>query len=214
MPDQRRASRRQAAEPVPVALALDGDVRVVVEGDDAGRLRRAGHHHPDVLAHLLEVADEIGVAGVEADPDAGQVRALRQRVHGDDAVEAVLAGSSPAAAPRELDVALVGEHRHVVAPAPGGGGGEVVEAPVGLLGLLTHSASARSASSSAIASRSRRPASSAARHRPAPGEDRAHLVGRVGRRRVQHGVAVGAAQAQPLRQRADELLGPDRTPPT
>ena len=50
------------------------------------------------------------------------------------------------------------------------------------------------------------------RHRPAAGEDGPHLVGRVRRGRVEHGVAIGTAQAQPLRQGADELLAPDGSP--
>ena len=63
---------------------------VVVEGDDGGGLGGSRHHHPDVLAHLLQVVDELGVAGVEPDANPGQVRSLRQRVDGDDAVGAVL----------------------------------------------------------------------------------------------------------------------------
>ena len=44
-----------------------------------------GTMKPGVLAHLGQVAHELGVAGVEAGPGAGQVRALRQRVHGEHA---------------------------------------------------------------------------------------------------------------------------------
>ena len=101
---------------------------VVVEGDDAGRLGRAGHHHPDVLADLLQVVHEVGVTGVEADPAAGEVGALGQRVHRHDAVEPVLEDAAAGTVPRELDVALVGEHRHAVGATPRGDRAEVVDA--------------------------------------------------------------------------------------
>ena len=60
-----------------VAIALHRDVIVVVQRHHARGLGRTGHHHPDVLAHLLEVVDELGIAGVEAEPSSGQVRPLR-----------------------------------------------------------------------------------------------------------------------------------------
>ncbi len=83
-------------------------------------------------------------------------------------------------------------------------------APVGLLGEFTQRHSARSASLSSIALRSSRQASSTgtgtARQ---PREHRAHLVGGIRHSRVEHRVAVGSPQVQPLRQRADELLRAD-----
>ena len=51
---------------------------VVVEGDDTCGLRRAGHEQADVLAHLLQVRDQLTITGIEADTKAGQVRTLRQ----------------------------------------------------------------------------------------------------------------------------------------
>ena len=69
---------------------------IVVERGDTGSLRRPGHHHADVLAHLLEVADELGITGIEADPDAGKIRTLRQRVHRHEPVEARLQDRAPA----------------------------------------------------------------------------------------------------------------------
>ena len=80
-----------------------------------------------MLAHLLQVVHQLGVAGVEADPQAGQVRALRQRVHRDHAVEPVLEDRARRPVPGELDVALVAEDRDAVAPAPRRGRAEVVE---------------------------------------------------------------------------------------
>ena len=71
---------------------------------------------------------DVGVAGVEADPDAGQVGPLRERVDGHHAVDPVVEdrrGRPPG--PGELGVALVGEHGHAPRPSPGGGGAEVGE---------------------------------------------------------------------------------------
>ena len=82
-----------------------------------------------MLAHGAEELDQLGVAGVEADPDAGQVRALGERVHGHHAVGAVLEHRARRAVPGELGVALVGEHRHAVGPAPGRLRPEVAQAP-------------------------------------------------------------------------------------
>src|SRR5690349_14728375 len=64
----------EALEAAVVSGALLGDMGVVIQGGDGGRLSGSGHHHPDVLAHLPEVVDELGVAGVEAHSQAGQVR--------------------------------------------------------------------------------------------------------------------------------------------
>ena len=128
MPDHAREHR------APCARAGAGSGRAAAR---RGRRRRAhatpaawagpGTIMPTCLRTSLEVLDQIGVAGVEADPDAGQVRPLRQRVHGDHAVEPVLEDRAAAALPRELDVALVGEHRHVVGAAPRRRRTEVVE---------------------------------------------------------------------------------------
>ena len=43
-----------------------GGVVMDFEGSDAGGLGRTGHHHPGVLADLLQVLDEFGVTGVAA----------------------------------------------------------------------------------------------------------------------------------------------------
>ena len=81
---------------------------------------------------------------------------------------------------------------------------------MGLLGLLTHSGQrAIGVGRSDRGEVERTVGVGRHRDRPATGQDRAHLVGRVRHRRIQHGVAVGSPQAQPLRQRPDELLGPD-----
>jgi hypothetical protein len=94
------------------------DVLVVRERGDACCLRRTGHQHPDVLAHLLEVLDEVPVARIEADAETGEVRPLRERVDGDDTVTAGLEDRPRRAVPRELRVALVAEHRDPVATTP------------------------------------------------------------------------------------------------
>ncbi len=79
-PTIRRGPRR-AVRVEPVARALHLDVGIVVERRHAGRLGRAGHHHSDVFADLLQVADEFGVTGVEADAQSGEIRTLRQRMN-------------------------------------------------------------------------------------------------------------------------------------
>ena len=103
----------------------------------------------------------------------------------------------PRPVPRELDVALVGEHGDAVGPTPGRGCAEVVERAGRVARAVDPQARApgrRRAAS--MASRSQ-PAALGQRHghRPAPGEDRAHLVGRVGDRRVEDRVAVRACAA-------------------
>ena len=87
-----------------------------------------------MLADLGQEADEVAVAGVEADPDPGQVRALRQRVDGHHAVDPVLEERRRRAVPGELGVALVGEDRDAVGPAPRGRPARSVRARSGWTG--------------------------------------------------------------------------------
>ncbi len=183
---------------------------VVVEGDDGGRLGGTRHHHPDVLADLLQVVDEFGVAGVETDANPGQVGTLRQRVHGDDTVGAVLQDRPRRALPGELHVALIGEHRHVVDATPGGDGAEVV-ARAGRIARRVDPQRQRSSRVRLVDGVEGQLSVGRERHgnRTAPGEDGAHLVGGVGDLGVQHRVAVRTAQLQPLRKGADELLRAD-----
>ena len=84
----------QEGQPLPVAAPLRHHVVVVGQGGHGGGLHRAGHHEAGVLAHVAEELDQLGVAGVEADPDAGQVGALGQRVDGHHAVGAGLRAPS------------------------------------------------------------------------------------------------------------------------
>ena len=185
-----RSRSRSRCMPGQVALALQLDVLVVAEGDDRRGLDRAGRHQPGVLAHLAQVVHELGVAGVEADPRAGEVVPLGQRVHGEHAGRCRCAGRSSArSGPGELGVALVGEHRDAaLAPPPGGG----------VRGRAARRWGSPASSPTGTA-RGRRPSSvdvveRLVRHGAAAGERRAHLVGRVADRRVEHGVARRVAQ--------------------
>ncbi len=61
-----------------IPLGLFGDVGLVGERSDSGGLDRTGRHEPGVFADLAEVVDQVGVAGEEAGPGTGEIRALRQ----------------------------------------------------------------------------------------------------------------------------------------
>ena len=139
---------------------------VVVEGDDAGGLSGTGHHHPDVLADLLQVAHQVAVAGVEADPHPGEVRPLGKGVHGDHPVEAVFQDAATATGPGELHVALVGEDRHAVVTPPTGHCPEVVDAPGWIPGTVGPEDQGASASAGSTASSSSPPVGVNGRARP------------------------------------------------
>ncbi len=165
---------------------------------------------PTCLRTSRQVLDEVRVAGVEPDSHAGQVGALRQRVHGDHTVETMFEDRTAPSSPRELHVALVGEHGDAVPPAPCRGGAQVVDGAGRVAGAVDPQCQ-RSRRIGRVDRRQVQP--SGLRewdgHGAASGQRGTHLVGRVGDRRVQHGVEVGSAQPQPLRQRAHELLRAD-----
>ena len=94
------------------------DVLVIGVGHRRGCLYRAGDHEPGVLPDLAQVLHQRGVACVEPDAHSRQVGALRQRVHRDHALGAVLEDRAPAPLPCELDVALVAEHRNASSATP------------------------------------------------------------------------------------------------
>ena len=146
---------------------------------------------------------ERGVARVEADAQTGRVRALRERVHRHHPTQAVFEDGAGAVGPRELHVALVAEHGHAVVATPGRGGAEVGQLAGGVAGGVDPEAEGAGRVGLGQV------AQVGERHGPASGQHRAHLVGRVADRGVEHGVAIGRAQLQPLRQRGHELRGPD-----
>ena len=109
---RRRARDRARASASPhelaaldVAGALHVDVRVVAERGRGRGLHHRRRHEPGVLAGLDEVGDEIGVARVEADAHAGEVRALGDAVHREHTVEP--GRKDRRGLGRELGVALV-----------------------------------------------------------------------------------------------------------
>ena len=167
---------------------------------------------PACLRISARYSTSVGVAGVEADAHArpgssawtASARPAPRRCR-------AARRSCGAPVPGELGVALVGEHGHRRAPGPTPPPRPGRSArPVGLDGLFTHRHSARSASSSATADRSRPPSARGGHlHQPAAGQARPHGVGRVGQRRGQHGVAPGRAQLQEPRRGGHELLGAD-----
>ena len=143
-----------------------------------GRRRRRpgpgpGTIRPACWRTAREVGHQLGVAGEEADPHPGQVRPLRQRVHGHHALQARLEDRTGRALPGELGVALVGEDRHPVPASPGGRRGQVGQ-PARRVGRRVDPEQQRPAR--------RRPGAMAARSRPA-------AVGRG--RRDGHGPAAG-----------------------
>ena len=123
-PEQEAAGR----PPVAVAVAEDlvgeiellrveraalVDMRLVVIGGDRDALRRHRHLRRRHVAQLEEAGEELAVAGDEADAQAGQVRALRQRLEHHHVLE-VAPGLLQHAGRRhlgvDLRVALVAEH--------------------------------------------------------------------------------------------------------
>ena len=166
-----------------------------------------------MLAHGAEELDQLGVAGVEADPDAGQVGALGEGVHGDHAVGAVLEHRAGRAVPGELGVALVGEHGDAVGPPPGRlrTRGRP-RPPVGFEGEFDQSSRARARVGRVDGveiEAAEPPGRGRDRDGAAPGQLRPHGVGRIGHRGVQHRVPVRLAQPEQVRHRGHELLRPD-----
>ena len=115
--------------------------------------------------------------------------------------------------PGELRVALVGEHGHPVRPAPGGLGAEIAQAA----GRVGRRVRPQQQGPGGVGRRRWRPRSRPP-SRPGgggtgtarqPGQLGAHGVGRVRHRRVEHGVALGLAQAQHVGRGGDQLLRPD-----
>ena len=87
---------------------------------------------PDAAEEL----HQLGIAGVEAHPHAGQVRSLGERVDRHHPVEAVLEDRAGRPGPGELGVALVGEDRHAPRPSPRRLRGQVAQAPGGIGGRV------------------------------------------------------------------------------
>ena len=136
-----------------------------------------------MLAHLLQVGDELGIPGVEAGAEAGQVRPLRQRVDGDHAVESVLEDRAGRTVPRELAAALVAEHRDPVRATPLRRGRQVVEGP-SRVGRAVDPQHERPGGVLGIDGVEARTEVAVHRHRnrTAPGQRGPHLVRRAARR--------------------------------
>ena len=119
---QRFAQYRTAR---PVTLLLRGGVLVVIKRGSSRSLDRIRRHHPGVLTHLKQLRDHRRITRQERRAVAGQIRALRQRVHRDHAVVRTAAHAGVqnrhrfGALPPEHDVALVRDHQHVAGPRPG-----------------------------------------------------------------------------------------------
>ncbi len=196
----------QRRTPGRVARVLLLDVSIVVEGGDHGVLLRPGHHQPEVLAHRQELADDGGVAGHEGAAVAGQVGALRERVHGQEALvrpprDRGMQHRERRGVPAALDVALVADQEHPPFPAPGDDLAQVVgrQHTAGRVGRRVQPEQARSLGSEG---RQR-----VGREAAGPGQARTHLVGRVGQRGVDHQVA--GTEAEVDGQGGDELLRAD-----
>ncbi len=174
---------------------------VVVEGHRRCGLDGPRHHEPHVLAHLRQVAHQVAVTGVEPGPHPGQVGALRQGVGRQHPVGPVLEDRARPTVPGELGVALVGQHRHVAGPAPGGGGAQVDKLPRRVRGAVHPQAQGPGGVVLGHVGQA------GVRDRPASGQGGAHGVRRVAGGRVEHGVPVRPAQPQPVRGGGHPLLG-------
>ena len=100
----------------PVAFALLGDMLVVIQRGDHGRLNGAGHHQAGVFAHLQQPGHHVRVARHETGPVAGHVRPLRQGMDGEQPLVTVPAyrgmeHGDRLGVPAEFDVALVADHQ-------------------------------------------------------------------------------------------------------
>ena len=164
-----------------------------------------------MLAGLDQILDERGVAGVEPDAHAREVRPLREAVHREHTVES---GAQDRARVRsELDVALVTRDDDTVRTTPLGDPLEVSgigdrrrrvsglvdpeqQRAVGVVGID------RVEVEVPVAVEGNRDGA-------LPRERRAHLVRRVRDRRVENRVEIGPAQPEEVRERDHHLLGTD-----
>ena len=202
--DEGGAQEVQAPAVTPTLLL---DVGVVLERHARSQLHGAGHHQPGVLAHLGEEANELGVADVEASAQAGQVRPLRERVHGDHPVETVLDDRVPRSGPRELDVALVAEHGDAVGPAPCGGVCQVVDRTCRVGGRVDPETQGLAGVVRADRGQVEVPARVDVNgHRPAPGQHCTHGIRGIGDSGIEDGVLLRVAQAQEVGHAGHELL--------
>ena len=188
-----------------VASALLVDVPLVAEGRDHGGLHRRRDDHAEVLAHGGELVDDRGVAGDEAGTVAGHVRALGQRLHGQQAgdvavVDRRVEDRACRGVVGELGVALVrGEDRAVLLGEahPAAQQFERGDGAVGVGGRVDPDEPRGAGDLVRIV----------AALGPGAGHEGAHLVGRVGDPGQDDGVA--GAERQQRGQPADELLRAD-----
>ncbi len=164
-----------------------------------------------MLTHRPQELDELGVAGIEADAHAGQVRAFGEGVDRDHAVAPALQDRTRRPVPGELGIALVGEHGDRVGPAPGRLRVEVPEATGRVGGRIRPQQQGTrrvGGADGAEIEPADPPRLGRHRHGAAAGQLRAHGVGRIRHGRVQHRVLVRLAQPEDVGHRGDELLRP------
>ena len=127
-----------------------------------------------------------------------------QRHH---AVETVLQDALARAAPREFHIALVAEHGYAVRATPGSRSRKIVERARRVARRI-HPQHECACGVRRADGRQVEPAGGVHRHGDAAAtrERGAHFVGRIRHGRIQHGVAVGAAQLHVLRCGGDELF--------
>ena len=114
---------------------------LVCQSGGAGELDGPGHHEPGMLTDVTEEGDDVGIAGVPAKAEPGQVAALGNGVDGQHSVGAVRSPAAPndrgrLALPRQLGVALVTGHEHAPFAAPCRRRGQVVELASGVAGAI------------------------------------------------------------------------------
>ncbi len=194
-----------------IAAALLVDMAIVAQCRGGRGLHGRRRDEPGVLAGLDEVGDEIGVARVEADTHAGQVRALRDAVHRQHTVEPT--GQDRCRIRRELAVALVARDQHTAVARPGsdpsevGGVGGRCRRVAGLVDPQDQSARRVGITDGVDVEMPLGVERN--RHGATTREDRAHLVTRVRDRGIQHRVPPGIPQPQEVRQGGHELLRAD-----
>ncbi len=206
--------RAQDRTPGRVAAALDRHVLVVAERDDRGALLGPGQLEAEVASYVGQLGDQLGVTRDEADPVAGQVGALAERVQGEQSV-AVLGALTAAdvgvqdahrgGVPPEVEVALVAHEQHRALAAPGHDPTQLgdVEDTAGRVARGVDPQQPRHV----LGGERQQVVGPVHGDGPSTHERRADGVRRVGQRRVRDHVAGTDAEVE--RQRADQLLGPD-----
>ncbi len=216
---------------LPASLLVPAALRehrgVVGQCRHSGGLDGARHDQTEVFAQRHQTVDQGGIAGDEAEPVTGQVAALGQRMHREQAGGVAVAhvgvqDRQRRRIPAQIEVALVRRDEHVVGARPLHDGAQLleVEYPPGRVGRRIqpdHADAARrdglpagglpAGGRSEHTGRGQRAGQVGAQHLGArhPG---AHLIGGIGQVRDDDDIA--GTQPELCRERGHQLLRADR----